>query len=90
MEINKTLKERGNRYGKFSENSRIAQDLKHVFRSCDGWWLMSHTQREALDMCASKISRILTGDPKYVDNWHDMQGYLKLVEESLKNEQGKR
>src|SRR5690606_10084595 len=30
-----------------------------------------------------KIARILIGDPNYADNWHDIQGYAKLVEERL-------
>jgi hypothetical protein len=38
---------------------------------------------EALDMIAVKISRILTGDPNYSDNWHDIQGFAKLVENRL-------
>lgn len=34
-------------------------------------------------MIFQKISRIVNGDPDYADNWHDIQGYARLVEERL-------
>jgi hypothetical protein len=34
-------------------------------------------------MIFCKITRILTGDPNYTDNWHDIAGYAKLVEIEL-------
>jgi hypothetical protein len=39
--------------------------------------------KEALDMVAHKIGRILNGDPTYTDSWHDIAGYSKLVEDEL-------
>ena len=36
-----------------------------------------------LGTIADKIGRILSGDPNYADNWHDIQGYAKLVEDRL-------
>jgi hypothetical protein len=49
----------------------------------DGWSQLSPVQRQALTVIADKIARILTGDPDYADNWHDIQGYARLVEERL-------
>ena len=34
--------------------------------------------REALDMIASKIARILSGDATHVDHWVDIGGYAEL------------
>ena len=34
-------------------------------------------------MIASKIARIVNGDPDYADNWHDIAGYARLVEKEL-------
>ena len=28
--------------------------------------------------------KILNGDPNYVDNWHDIIGYAKLIEDRLR------
>ncbi|MDE3023092.1 MAG: hypothetical protein KGI54_14800 [Pseudomonadota bacterium] len=83
--IQQTLQERGERYGSFETHAQLAQDLKEVmWDRMDGWARLNNTQRQALEVIADKIARILNGDPDYTDNWHDIQGYAKLVEESLK------
>ena len=48
-----------------------------------GWPVLSDVQKQALEVIADKIARILSGDPNYDDNWHDIQGYAKLVEDRL-------
>lgn len=82
-----TLDARGNRYGEFADNALIAQRLKEIMREGIRWEAMPAFQREALDIIASKISRMLSGDPNYADNWHDIQGFAKLVEERLPKQQ---
>lgn len=78
------LKERGSRYGSFRDNAELAQGLKELIRH----WAISRAigdeQMEALDMIALKISRIVTGDSTYVDNWDDIAGYATLVANSLR------
>lgn len=83
MSIEQTLSERGARYGTFTDNARIAQQIKAIFRSGTKWDELARDQQEALDMIAVKTSRLLTGDPDYVDNWHDIIGFVKLVEDRL-------
>lgn len=92
MNVEATLKERGERYGDFGDHAEIAQKLQDVMRGRDkeyvtgqrpGWAKLSYIQRQALTVIADKIARILSGDPDYVDNWHDIQGYARLVEERL-------
>ena len=90
MTTQDTLKERQERYGEFTDNARIAQTLKDIMRlsTADndgdgGWHTLSPDQKEALDMIQTKISRLLTGNPNYPDNWHDIQGFAKLVENRL-------
>ena len=87
MSVEKTLEQRDSVYGGFINNASIAQRLKSVMRSASNWYELSYDKREALEQIASKIGRILTGDPEYVDNWHDLQGYPKLVEQRLTKEQ---
>lgn len=81
--LEETLEARGNRYGEFKENAEVAQKLKAVFRESRNWEYLEPYQQEALDIIASKISRLLSGDPNYPDNWHDIQGFAKLVEDRL-------
>lgn len=81
--IDKTLSERGSRYGTLTANAQISQGLKSVMQESPNWTWLSVDKKEALDQIASKISRILSGDMNYVDNWHDIIGYAKLIEDSL-------
>lgn len=89
MTVEETLAERGKRYGDFTSHAELCQNLKevmkmHIDRDQErGWHALSSVQKQALEVIADKIARILTGDPDYADNWHDIQGYAKLVEDRL-------
>lgn len=88
MSVEKTLQERGARYGDFTDHARIAQNLQDIMRSAGtNWERLSPVAKQALTVIADKIARILSpgGDPNYADNWHDIQGYAKLVEDRLPN-----
>lgn len=82
-DVEKTLSERGARYGDFTDHAVICQSIKRVMMNTPGWGRLSDVQRQALDVIADKQARILSGDPDYADNWHDIQGYAKLVEDRL-------
>lgn len=82
MSIDDTLDERNTRYGRFDEQSNIADKIKTALRG-RGWHLMAPDQKEALDHIAVKMSRIVNGDPDYFDSWHDIEGYAKLVADRL-------
>lgn len=84
--ISEILAERGKRYGSFMGNASISQELKSVMWRQDKYLDLSLDQREALEMIAHKIARILNGDPNYVDNWVDIAGYAKLVSDRLSNQ----
>ena len=85
MDINETLKERGARYGAFTDHARIVQRLKQVIaeelKRLDKY--IEADQQEALDMIFHKIGRIIAGDPDYDDSWRDIAGYATLVEKRL-------
>lgn len=81
--IEDTLKERGSRYGTLRQNGNTAQELKETFRFSKNWTFLTSDKQEALDQIASKIARVLSGDPDYPDNWHDIAGYATCVEKAL-------
>jgi hypothetical protein len=85
MSIEKTLEERGNRYGKFTEHARITQNLKRAMTDLPNWSKLSDDKKESLEMIVHKIGRILNGDTEFHDSWHDIIGYTKLVADSLVN-----
>lgn len=80
-DVEQTLAERGARYGDFTDHAELAQSLQDIMRGAPGWQRLTPTKRQALTVIADKIARILTGDPEYTDNWHDIQGYAKLAED---------
>lgn len=84
-DVQSTLAERGARYGDFTDHAAIAQALQDTMRLTrpNGWDRLNDVQRQALTVIADKIARILSGDPNYADNWHDIQGYARLVEDRL-------
>ena len=84
--IDNTLNERGTRYGDFEDHAFITQDLKAVMQETPNWDALKADQKEALEMVAHKIGRILNGDPDYIDSWHDIIGYIRLVEQRLEKE----
>lgn len=88
--VDATLSERGARYGDFTDRARIAEALHGILtgdtpagKFNTSWGTMKPFQRQALRVIVDKLARICNGDPDYVDNWHDIQGYAKLVEERL-------
>ena len=85
--IDNTLNERGTRYGAFTGHAQVTQLLKRAMGQHPGWRKLQDDQREALEMTAHKIGRILNGDPNYIDSWHDIIGYVRLVEQRLEKEQ---
>jgi hypothetical protein len=83
MDINKTLEERGKIHGDFDKNATTAQTLKMILRAGVNWPTLLNVQKEAIEMIAFKLSRIVNGDPHSIDSWHDIIGYAKLVEDAL-------
>jgi hypothetical protein len=88
-EVSDTLAERGARYGSFFDHALIAQSMQQLMRGTDaiktGWDGLSPDMQQALTVIADKVARILNGDPTYLDNWHDIQGYARLVEQRLQS-----
>ena len=82
--VDATLTERGKNYGDFTDNADYAQRIKQVFYDSKAWHSMPTYMQEALDLIASKFGRMLSGDPFYPDNWHDVGGYTTLVEQRIK------
>jgi len=78
------LADRGARYGAFTDNAKISQALKAVMRQDTKWESLDPDMKEAMEMIAHKISRILCGDPHYDDSWVDIAGYATRVADRLR------
>ena len=84
MSVQDTLVSRGIHYGEFRDVADISQSIKDVYYSGNSYARLDCDQREALDMIANKIARILNGNPHLYDSWHDIAGYAELVAQRLK------
>ena len=82
-DIAHTLEQRRAQYGAFDEHARITQGIKAVMADSPNWNRLAADQREALEMVAHKMGRILNGNPDLHDSWHDISGYSTLVADRL-------
>jgi hypothetical protein len=87
MEIDQILEERGSRYGDFGSQAIITQNIKAAMRHSPNWTKLPNDMKEALEMMALKVGRILNGDPMWIDSWTDAVGYAQLVVDRLERGQ---
>lgn len=83
--IDATLIQRTSRYGQFPDHARITQNIKRAMVDSPNWQSLDDDMVEALEMIAHKVGRILNGDPRYHDSWHDIAGYATLVADGLRD-----
>lgn len=79
------IQERERTHGPFCDTAAIAQELKAIMHACPAWngLALDPAQREALDMIASKMARILSGNCNEPDHWQDIAGYAALGERAI-------
>jgi hypothetical protein len=81
--MTEVLTTRGTTYGSFKGTADVSQKIKHVLTRGDSYHKLAVDQKEALDMIATKLARIVNGDPDYADSWIDIAGYAKLVSDRM-------
>ena len=87
MSIETTLAERGARYGSFEEHATIAQAIQDAFRIYpEKWEKLPPVIKQGFTTLADKIARTLNGDEYYDDNYHDIGGYAKLMEDWVRKQ----
>lgn len=87
--VGDTLTERGKRYGNYMEQTAISNKIKEAMQEIPDYWDMETDQKDALEMIAVKMSRIVNGTPDYADNWADIAGYATLVKDRLEGNERK-
>ena len=85
IDVDATISERGNNYGKFKDGAALMQSIKRLItdHATKHDKTFTDAQWEALEMIVHKIGRIVNGNPDLVDNWLDIAGYAVLVAEGL-------
>jgi hypothetical protein len=82
MEI---LDEREKTHGDFAKVANASNQIRGVL--IQGADKHSAVQAEALTMIATKLARIVCGDPDERDHWEDIAGYAQLVVRDLRRQQ---
>jgi hypothetical protein len=83
--VGKVLDERASQYGSYMQASDTAIRIKGVMHNAvaRNEAHLYPDQLQALDMIATKISRIVNGNPNHTDSWIDIAGYATLVADRL-------
>jgi hypothetical protein len=53
--------------------------IMQSFHASPNWIRLSPSQKSALRMISTKLSRILVGDASFKDHWADIAGYCERV-----------
>lgn len=86
--IDDILQQRADKYGSFKHNAEITQSLLNVIiTKAPNFHLLDYQHIEALHMIFHKISRMVCGNPNYIDNVVDLIGYAKLLQEHLEKKE---
>jgi len=82
-DIDLTLNEREATHGDFSDVASVAQSLKFHMDCAPYWGNLTDDKKEALQMIALKVARIVCGNPNDPDHWKDIEGYARLVRDRI-------
>ena len=83
--VGKVLDARAEQYGSFMQSSDTSVRIKGIMHNAVARNAVHlyPDQLQALDMIATKISRIVHGNPNHLDSWIDIAGYATLVADRL-------
>jgi uncharacterized protein YdhG (YjbR/CyaY superfamily) len=83
--VDKVLDTRAEQYGSFMQSSDTVIRIKGIMHNAiaRNEVHLYPDQLQALDMIATKISRIVHGNPNHLDSWIDIAGYATLVADRL-------
>jgi hypothetical protein len=87
-DIEQVLKDRGEKYGKIEDNSRITWQLWEVLETAPNFKELNYVQKTCIWMNLHKTARMICGDPLEPDNPLDMEGYSRLMKEYILKLQG--
>jgi hypothetical protein len=83
--VGKVLDARAEQYGSFMQSADTVVRIKGIMHNAiaRNEVHLYPDQLQALDMIATKLSRIVHGNPNHLDSWIDIAGYATLVADRL-------
>lgn len=83
--IEKILEERQSSHGDYGVQSKVTEAIKDILLEA-GYKQLPWYVRNALDLIATKIGRLVCGDYKHADHYDDIAGYAQLVKKEISKE----
>ena len=77
------IDQRAKTHGEYKNTAAWSQSLKDMFRGSPNWAKMNDGQKEAMEMIAVKLARLLNGDPNFANHPVDVGGYAELYASSI-------
>jgi hypothetical protein len=88
MSVNDVLQERNGVYGSYREGiilrSRIMALLLNRYAAHHGKPMPDHEREFFVDIVTKLVRLVIT--PTHLDSWQDIQGYAKLIYDSIKED----
>ena len=83
--VGKVLDARAEQYGSFMQSADTVIRIKGIMHNAiaRNEVHLYPDQLQALDMIATKLSRIVHGNPNHLDSWIDIAGYATLVADRI-------
>jgi len=78
------MNERKKLYGNFKNLAEISQKIKDIYYTENNE--LDPTINETFEMIVHKLSRIINGGSRYIDNWRDVAGYAQLAIDYLEKD----
>ena len=69
--------------GSMADISQIAQALKFALRRGKNWDTLSMGAKEVLELMATRIARILSGDPNSAEHWNKLAALARAIGKPL-------
>jgi hypothetical protein len=83
MNLDDTLRENQIVNGPFEDMAQLAQALKFAMRRGRNWEPLDASNKEALEQIASRLARILSGDPNAAMHWDHIAATARLRGKAL-------
>lgn len=69
--------------GDFAETANLAQGIKYVLRRGKNWETLPPDAKEMLELAATSLARILTGDAADAQHWNAIAASMRLRAKAL-------
>jgi hypothetical protein len=83
MNLDERMRDKQITNGPFEDMAQLAQGLKFALRRGRNWEPMPPESKEALELIATRIAKILTGDPNDARHWNDLVILAQIRSEAL-------